>query len=94
MPFDTTEIRKPFWEPQCWQPELGNCLLLKIKGEPYPFGSITYLPGFNPTYKCEAFVCDDMGRKQSLWIGEITGSLNDAELAVEAYLPENVGAAA
>ena len=70
------------WETQPHQPGLPFCQLLKVKGHPYPYGSIVQTGApMSPVYRCEAFVCDNAGRQHSIWIGE-EASLKAAEQAV------------
>lgn len=82
MQFPAFNIRDAHWETQPWAMGLPACYLLKIPGQPYPFGSIVQTGApMNPVYECKAFVCDESGRQVTFWIGEET-CLTAAEKAV------------
>lgn len=71
------------WEMLPWRDGMPACEHLKVKGEPYPFGSIIYRGGFaNPHFECHAFYCDEAGRAQTLWQETVLETAADAKQAV------------
>ena len=85
MAFTEYEKEAAHWETQGHRAGLPFCTLLKVKGRPYPYGSIvqTGAPMF-PTYECKAFFCDANGRERLIWMGE-TNNLAEAKTAVMSW---------